>query len=62
MHYVVKAARCASDLTGEGEEWLLDAVTGEILARFWNGNFLTTKPRMTGDAMEGTTLQLEEAA
>jgi hypothetical protein len=43
--YTIRASDRIADLKGEGEELLLDRITGTILARFVDGNFATTTPQ-----------------
>jgi hypothetical protein len=46
-------------LTGHGEEWIIDPVTQEVIARFWNGNFVTSS--LSHRATDGPTLILKAA-
>lgn len=46
-------------LTGRGEEWIVDPVTQEVIARFWNGNFITSS--LSHRATDGPTLILKAA-
>jgi hypothetical protein len=61
--YQIRAALGTTDgLTGQGEEWIIDPSTGETLARFWNGNFVTHTSHLSlNGAMDGPTLILEAA-
>ncbi len=41
--YHIKAALSTSlPLSGIGDEAIIDIVTGEVIARFYNGNFVST--------------------
>lgn len=53
-------------LTGQGLEQIADPITGEVIARFWNGNFVTvthshSQPRPAA-LMEESTVALLEIA
>lgn len=53
-------------LTGEGEEWIIDAVSGELIAKFWNGNLMThsslTLSQGSAALTEESTLVLTQEA
>lgn len=52
-------------LTGQGLEQIVDPISGEVIARFWNGNFVTHTPlsqQAPAGLMEETTLVLMEEA
>lgn len=51
-------------LTGQGLEQIIDPISGETIARFWNGNFvaLTHTHKAPAALMEESTLILQEAA
>ena len=64
--YQIRAALgTTAGLTGVGEEWIVDPLTNEIIARFWNGNFVTLSRPLSqgsGGPTDGPTLPLTEAA
>ena len=64
--YQIRAALGTTEgLIGQGEEWIVDPLTNEIIARFWNGNFVTqtsTLSQGSGGPMDGPTLPIIEAA
>jgi hypothetical protein len=79
IKYIIPVALSTTNgLTGIGEEWIIDAVTGELIARFYNGNLtaqvtpplsLATEGNiksedglMSPSLFEGTTIVLKEAA
>lgn len=62
--YQIRAAyNTTNGLTGQGEEIIVDAVTGEITARFWNGCFMTQSSlSQRSDATDGDTVILDTDA
>lgn len=47
MSFTIKVAIATSiPLTGEGDECIVDS-TGEVIARFYNGNFITVQEKTT---------------
>ena len=43
--YQINAALSTSlPLVGVGDESIIDIVSGEVIARFWNGNFVSHTP------------------
>lgn len=76
--YTINAALSTSlPLSGVGDECIIDIVSGEVIARFYNGNFITASSSVKDPsvqqnegnfvtsvaprAMEGPTLILEAA-
>ncbi len=65
MVYQINAALSTSlPLLGVGDESIIDVVSGEVIARFWNGNFVSHLSHTQAPAglMEESTLALQEAA
>jgi hypothetical protein len=62
--YQIRAALGTTEgLTGNGEEWIVDPVTEEVIARFWNGNFVCQSSSLSlSGAMDGPTLLLPQEA
>lgn len=65
--YQINAALSTSlPLLGVGDESIIDIVSGEVIARFWNGNFVSHAPLTLTQApaglMEESTLVLPKAA
>lgn len=59
--YQIRAALgTTAGLTGVGEEWIVDPLTNEIIARFWNGNFVTHASLSNGST-DAPTLLIEAA-
>ncbi len=66
LYKIPTALSTTLPLTGEGEEWVLDVVSGEMIARFWNGNLVSAEclsPHSTLSRLkEEPTLLLQGAA
>lgn len=60
--YQIRAAYgTTKGLTGQGEEWIVDPVTGETIVRLWNGNLIVHTSSLSNGAVDGPTLLLEAA-
>ena len=60
--YQINAALSTSlPLLGVGDERIIDIVTGETIARFWNGNFVSAPLTLNPGLMAESTIVLEAA-
>lgn len=65
-YQIMTSLSTTQGLTGFGEEWIIDAVSGKLIAKFWNGNLMTHSSHSLSQAPAGlteeTTLVIQEAA